>query len=52
MDQFKPDEVIRMQQGGNDKWAKYLESVPEFHEDMTLSEKYSSEFAEDYKEKV
>ncbi|RPA71974.1 ArfGap-domain-containing protein [Ascobolus immersus RN42] len=52
MDQFKPDEVIRMQQGGNERWAKYLESVPEYHEDMTLAEKYSAEFAEDYKEKL
>jgi ADP-ribosylation factor GTPase-activating protein 1 len=52
MDSFKNSEILRMEKGGNDKCKAFFEKSPEFHKAMTISERYSAEFAEDYKEKV
>lgn len=41
-----------MEKGGNDKCKAFFEKSPEFHKAMTISERYSAEFAEDYKEKL
>ncbi|GME97086.1 unnamed protein product [Ambrosiozyma monospora] len=48
MDQFKPDEVSRMEKGGNEKCAHYFES---HGLDLTLpaKQKYDNYVAEDYK---
>jgi hypothetical protein len=52
MDSFKNEEIQRMEKGGNNKLKEWFESQPEFYDGMTISERYSSDFAEDYKEKV
>ena len=52
MDAFKNDEIVRMEKGGNRKCREFFEQAPEFQKSMTIAERYSSEFAEDYKEKV
>lgn len=52
MDAFKNDEIVRMEQGGNKKCREFFEKSPEFNQSMSISERYSAEFAEDYKEKV
>ncbi|KAI5817720.1 hypothetical protein BZA77DRAFT_309300 [Pyronema omphalodes] len=52
MDSFKNEEIQRMEKGGNNKLKEWFESQPEFYEGMTISERYSSDFAEDYKEKL
>lgn len=41
-----------MEKGGNKKCQEFFEKSPEFHDAMTIGERYSSEFAEDYKEKL
>ncbi|KAK9469247.1 hypothetical protein V1512DRAFT_255815 [Lipomyces arxii] len=51
MDQFKPEEMKRMELGGNDNAREFFEQhgyVPS----MSIKEKYNSEFAEDYKDKL
>jgi ADP-ribosylation factor GTPase-activating protein 1 len=52
MDAFKNEEIIRMEKGGNKKCKAFFEKAPEFYDGMTISEQYSADFAEDYKEKV
>jgi len=41
-----------MEKGGNSKCKEFFEKASEFHEGMTINERYSSDFAADYKEKV
>ncbi|KAF3940004.1 hypothetical protein ABW19_dt0203255 [Dactylella cylindrospora] len=52
MDQFKTSEILRMTHGGNTALKDYFSSCPEYSPDMSVSERYSSAFAEDYKEKL
>ncbi|TGZ79564.1 ArfGap-domain-containing protein [Ascodesmis nigricans] len=52
MDSFKEDEILRMDKGGNKKCQEYFVAAPEFYDGMTIAERYSAEFAEDYKEKL
>ncbi|KAL7270897.1 ADP-ribosylation factor GTPase-activating protein gcs1 [Rhizina undulata] len=52
MDSFKLEEIKRMEKGGNKKCQEFFSRAEEFREDMSVSEKYSSDFAEDYKEKL
>lgn len=51
MDQFKPEEVLRMENGGNDNLSSYFE---ENGVDLTLpaKSKYDNYVASDYKEKL
>jgi ADP-ribosylation factor GTPase-activating protein 1 len=52
MDAFKNEEITRMEKGGNKKCQEFFAASPEFSESMSISERYSADFAEDYKEKV
>lgn len=52
MDSFKAEEILRMDKGGNKKCKDFFAAAPEFHEGMTIAERYGSSFGEDYKEKV
>lgn len=51
MDQFKPDELVRMEKGGNDAFKEYMSK---HGIDLTLPHKlkYDNPIAEDYKEKL
>ncbi|KAF3935011.1 hypothetical protein ABW20_dc0102354 [Dactylellina cionopaga] len=53
MDQFKTSEIQRMTHGGNNTLKEYFEScAPEYSPDMSVAERYSAPFAEDYKDKL
>jgi ADP-ribosylation factor GTPase-activating protein 1 len=52
MDAFKNEEILRMEKGGNNKCKEFFEKASGFLEGMTINERYSSDFAADYKEKV
>ncbi|KAF3196176.1 Zn finger-containing GTPase- Activating Protein for ARF [Orbilia oligospora] len=52
MDQFKTSEILRMTHGGNKALKEYFESCPEYSSSMSVAERYSAPFAEDYKEKL
>ncbi|KAH8145937.1 uncharacterized protein LAJ45_10079 [Morchella importuna] len=52
MDSFKPDEILRMQSGGNAKCKEFFEASDGFRGDMSIAELYGSVFGEDYKEKL
>lgn len=52
MDSFKPEEIKRMEKGGNKKCQDFFEHSEGFYSGMSIGERYSADFAEDYKEKV
>ncbi|RKP00738.1 hypothetical protein CXG81DRAFT_12865, partial [Caulochytrium protostelioides] len=52
MDRWAPEQFKRMQLGGNDRCLAFFRAQPDFREDMTIQEKYTSEFAEIYKAKL
>src|SRR4051812_11228283 len=52
MDQFKTNEILRMTNGGNEALKAYFSSQPDFSESMSIADRYSAPFAEDYKEKL
>ncbi|KAI9001682.1 putative GTPase activating protein for Arf-domain-containing protein [Gaertneriomyces semiglobifer] len=52
MDSWSEDQVKRMQLGGNRKALEFFSSHPDYHENMTIQEKYNSEFARQYKDKL
>ena len=67
MDKWSEDQIKRMQMGGNKKALEFFKSHPgnkllfillinwlclDWREGMTIQEKYDSEFARLYKEKV
>jgi len=52
MDQFKNNEIARMDKGGNQTLKDYWATCPEFSESMSIPDRYSAPFSEDYKEKL
>ncbi|KND01649.1 uncharacterized protein SPPG_03446 [Spizellomyces punctatus DAOM BR117] len=52
MDKWSEDQVRRMQLGGNKKALAFFKSHPDYSEGMTIQDKYQSEFARQYKEKL
>ncbi|KAF8424750.1 hypothetical protein BGX38DRAFT_1107295 [Terfezia claveryi] len=52
MDQFKQEEVLRMEKGGNKACKAFFAAAPEFDPAMSIAERYGAPFAEDYKEKL
>ncbi|KAJ3027097.1 ADP-ribosylation factor GTPase-activating protein 1 [Rhizophlyctis rosea] len=52
MDKWSEDQVKRMQLGGNKKAIEFFKSQPDWREGMTIQEKYQSDFARQYKEKL
>ncbi|KAL1919790.1 uncharacterized protein VTP21DRAFT_1721 [Calcarisporiella thermophila] len=52
MDKWFEDQVKKMKMGGNRKALDFFESQPDFHAGMSLHEKYHSQFAAEYREKL
>ncbi|KAJ3312800.1 Zn finger-containing GTPase- Activating Protein for ARF [Blyttiomyces sp. JEL0837] len=52
MDKWTEEQVKRMRLGGNAKALEFFKSQPDWREDMSISEKYNSEFARNYKDKL
>ncbi|KAF9301769.1 Zn finger-containing GTPase- Activating Protein for ARF [Mortierella antarctica] len=52
MDKWSDDQLKKMELGGNIKAKEFFEASPDFHQGMSIKEKYSSIFATQYKEKL
>ncbi|KAF8418935.1 hypothetical protein EV426DRAFT_298607 [Tirmania nivea] len=52
MDQFKQEEILRMEKGGNKACKDFFAAASEFDSTMSIAERYGAPFAEDYKEKL
>ncbi|KAI8807847.1 hypothetical protein BJ742DRAFT_299928 [Cladochytrium replicatum] len=52
MDDWRDDQIKRMQLGGNEKARKFFKSHPDYVEGLSIQEKYESNFALDYKDKL
>ncbi|KAJ3218674.1 Zn finger-containing GTPase- Activating Protein for ARF [Clydaea vesicula] len=52
MDKWTEDQIKRMQFGGNKKALEFFKLHPDWRENMTIQEKYTSKFARLYKEKL
>jgi len=52
MDKWKELELEKMKVGGNRRGRDFFESQPDYHEGMSLQEKYNSRAAALYKDKV
>lgn len=52
MDQFKQEEILRMEKGGNKACKAFFAAAPEYESSMSIAERYGAPFAEDYKEKL
>ena len=51
MDQFKSEEIARMDIGGNKRAREFFEQEG-YKSSMSFNEKYHSQFAADYRDKV
>ncbi|KAJ3205173.1 hypothetical protein HDU82_005364 [Entophlyctis luteolus] len=52
MDKWNEDQLKRMRLGGNSSALEFFKSHPSWREKMTIPEKYNSEFARWYKDKL
>jgi ADP-ribosylation factor GTPase-activating protein 1 len=52
MDKWTETQAKRMQLGGNKNAQEFFKSHPDYKDGMSIPEKYHSEFAVFYKEKV
>ncbi|OUM64155.1 hypothetical protein PIROE2DRAFT_32177, partial [Piromyces sp. E2] len=52
MDKWSDDQVKKMQLGGNTKALQFFSSQPDYREGMSIKEKYNSNFARLYREKL
>ncbi|KAI8853391.1 hypothetical protein BC829DRAFT_353619, partial [Chytridium lagenaria] len=52
MDKWTEDQVKRMKMGGNARALEFFRSHPDFRDNMGISEKYQSEFAKHYRDKL
>ncbi|RKP08265.1 hypothetical protein THASP1DRAFT_15885 [Thamnocephalis sphaerospora] len=52
MDKWTPDQLERMKHGGNKKLLDFFASQSDYHAGMSIREKYTSRFADLYREKV
>jgi len=52
IDNWTEDQIIRMKLGGNNRAIKYFKSQPEYHQNISIEEKYKSNFAKSYSEKL
>ncbi|KAJ3011149.1 Zn finger-containing GTPase- Activating Protein for ARF [Thoreauomyces humboldtii] len=52
MDKWSEDQVKRMTTGGNKKCNDFFKTFPEYSPNMTIQEKYDSEWAQQYREKL
>ncbi|KAL6588473.1 ArfGap-domain-containing protein [Neocallimastix sp. 'constans'] len=52
MDKWSDDQLKKMQLGGNTKAIQFFQSQPDYREGMSIKEKYNSNFAKLYREKL
>lgn len=52
MDKWTVSQIQRMELGGNTKATEFFKTYPGYRPGMPIKEKYNSEFAEDYREKL
>lgn len=52
MDKWTPEQVMRMELGGNARATDFFKGYPEYRPNMPIKEKYNADFAEDYREKL
>ncbi|TPX38089.1 hypothetical protein SmJEL517_g00127 [Synchytrium microbalum] len=52
MDRWSEDQVARMRSGGNKKCLDFFRSQSDYRPEMSISEKYQTEFAKIYKDKL
>lgn len=52
MDKWTEVQYLRMKMGGNENCLKFFKSHPDYKDGMSIPEKYQTEFAVFYKEKV
>lgn len=52
MDKWTPEQVKRMELGGNTRATEFFKSYPGYQPSMSIKEKYNTDFAEDYREKL
>jgi len=52
MDKWSDDQLKKMQLGGNAKALQFFSTQPDYREGMTIKEKYNSNFAKLYREKL
>ncbi|TPX44986.1 hypothetical protein SeMB42_g03416 [Synchytrium endobioticum] len=52
MDAWKEDQIQRMRLGGNQKCLDFFKSQSDYRNDMSINDKYTSEFAKIYKDKL
>lgn len=52
MDKWSEQQVKKMDLGGNARAVEFFKKSPEFSDDMTIEKKYTSRFAQDYREKL
>ncbi|KAI8804868.1 hypothetical protein BJ742DRAFT_681660 [Cladochytrium replicatum] len=52
MDDWREDQIKRMQLGGNEKARIFFKSHPDYVEGLSIQQKYESNFALDYKDKL
>ncbi|KAJ1966915.1 Zn finger-containing GTPase- Activating Protein for ARF [Dispira parvispora] len=52
MDRWTEEQVKRMQLAGNKRALAFFETFPEYRSDMSIQDKYSSDFAEQWRQKL
>lgn len=52
MDAWREDQVKKMQMGGNNKCLEFFKKSPDYRQGMSINEKYNSDFARQYREKL
>jgi ADP-ribosylation factor GTPase-activating protein 1 len=52
MDKWTPEQIKRMDLGGNARAIEYFKTSPAYRPNMPIKEKYNSDFAENYREKL
>jgi len=52
MDKWSDDQLKKMELGGNTKALQFFQSQPDYRDGMTIKEKYNSNFAKLYREKL
>ncbi len=52
MDRWTPQQLAKMEAGGNDRALEFWKSRPDWREGMSIKEKYNSDFARKYRERL
>ncbi|KAK9899930.1 ArfGap-domain-containing protein [Cystobasidium minutum MCA 4210] len=52
MDKWTPEQIRKMQEGGNAKATAFFQASPEYSSSMSITQKYNTHFAAQYREKL